>query len=92
MWEIALEYLDLAEAHPCPISYVRGHIFKMLHHCLQLEKNFDLREIIAKTSQMEGFREAVVKLRERYIDFHTGSFFMYIKTKKKIHFVIIYIK
>ena len=92
MWEIALEYLDLAETHPCPISYVRGHIFKMLHHCLQLEKNFDLREIIAKTSQMEGFREAVVKLRERYIDFHTGSFFMYIKTKKKIHFVIIYIK
>jgi len=73
MWELALEYLDLAEKHPCPISYVRGHIFKMLHHCLQLKQNFDLREIIAKTSQMEGFREAVVKLKERYIDYHTGA-------------------
>ena len=39
------EYLDLAEAHPCPISYMRGHLFKMLHHMFQIKTNHDLREV-----------------------------------------------
>lgn len=31
-WELCLEYLDLAELHPCPTSFVRTHLFKMMHH------------------------------------------------------------
>ena len=38
VWQMCEEYLDLAEKYPCPLSYSRGHMFKILHHVLQ-ERN-----------------------------------------------------
>ena len=36
--------------------------------------------MIAKTSEMSQFREAVVKLKDRYIDYYLGIFlFVFIK-------------
>lgn len=73
VWEMCLEYLDLVDEFPCPLSYARGHLFKMLHHMFQIRTNADLREIIAKGQSVEEFRRAVVALRERYLKFHNGE-------------------
>jgi len=73
VWEMCLEYLEYAQKYPCPLSFVRGHLFKMLNHVFQVRTNFDLREIIAKSHSLDEFKHAVEKVRERYLKFHEGQ-------------------
>lgn len=40
VWEPALEYLDLCEKFPCPLSNSRGHMFKMCYHLYVTYKHF----------------------------------------------------
>ena len=56
-----MEYIDLVETYPCPLSYSRGHLFKLMHHLLQIKSNCDIREILAKGQSLEKFKEAVGK-------------------------------
>uniref|UniRef100_A0A7R8VI00 tRNA-dihydrouridine(16/17) synthase [NAD(P)(+)] n=1 Tax=Timema douglasi TaxID=61478 RepID=A0A7R8VI00_TIMDO len=72
-WELALEYLDLAEKYPCPVSYVRGHLFKLFQHCLSLPENFDLRAELGTGSDLVDFRATVQQLKERYLPFDAGE-------------------
>lgn len=63
IWKMAEDYLELAEKYPCPLSYARGHMFKMLHHSLNVHP--DVRDIIAVGKTLECFRLATLKLKER---------------------------
>ncbi|GIX88278.1 hypothetical protein CDAR_392411 [Caerostris darwini] len=66
VWEMALEYLELAKTYPCPTSYVRGHIFKLCHHCLVKEENKEIRQKIGSVNTLEEFRSAVLELKNKY--------------------------
>lgn len=71
-WEMALEYLDLVEKYPCPLSYIRGHLFKLFHHVLCLPSNKDVRFELANKSTLEDFRKVATVIRDRYKPFHDG--------------------
>lgn len=71
-WELCLEYLDLAEKYPCPTSFVRTHLFKMMHHLLSLPENAAERQGIAKGQSLADFRQTVLTLRDRFLPYHNG--------------------
>jgi tRNA-dihydrouridine synthase 1 len=73
VWTMCEEYLDLVEKYPCPLGYSRGHLFKMLHHVLQMKDNFDVRQLIAKGQNLSVFRGAVATLKERLLPYHEGK-------------------
>jgi len=73
VWEMAEEYLDFVDRYPCPTSYARGHIFKIMHHCLAMKENHDVRRIVAKANDMEDFRLAVSMVRERLEPYFNGE-------------------
>ncbi|XP_054449219.1 tRNA-dihydrouridine(16/17) synthase [NAD(P)(+)]-like isoform X2 [Pteronotus mesoamericanus] len=63
VWELAEEYLDLVRQHPCPLSYVRAHLFKLWHHTLQVHQQ--LREELAKVKTLEGVAAVSQELKLR---------------------------
>lgn len=67
LWDATDEYLQLARQHPPPFfSFVRAHIFKILHHCLTMNEHADLRQVVSKTRLLESFLEVALKLKELY--------------------------
>lgn len=66
VWKMCGEYLALVEKNICPNSFIRGHLFKMLHHCLLVDSNQDIRQNLAKASTFEHFKEVVELVRQRH--------------------------
>ncbi|XP_049491399.1 tRNA-dihydrouridine(16/17) synthase [NAD(P)(+)]-like isoform X3 [Panthera uncia] len=63
VWELAEEYLDIVRQHPCPLSCVRAHLFKLWHHTLQVHRQ--LREELAKAKTLEGVAAVSQELKLR---------------------------
>ncbi|XP_025409480.1 tRNA-dihydrouridine(16/17) synthase [NAD(P)(+)]-like [Sipha flava] len=73
VWEPALEYLDLSEQYPCPLSNTRGHLFKLCYHLFCLPENELIREILAKGQNRNDFRNAIMQLKLKYLPYHLGQ-------------------
>ncbi|XP_040293092.1 tRNA-dihydrouridine(16/17) synthase [NAD(P)(+)]-like [Bufo bufo] len=63
VWEMAEEYLELAQQYPCSLSFVRAHLFKLWHHTLQIYQV--LREELAKAKSLEGIINVNKELKLR---------------------------
>ncbi|EFA01195.1 tRNA-dihydrouridine(16/17) synthase [NAD(P)(+)]-like [Tribolium castaneum] len=72
-WEPALEYLNLVDKFPCPLSYIRGHLFKLFHHVLSIPKNNDLRIQLGAANTLEEFKRIVNVMKDLYEPFHQGT-------------------
>uniref|UniRef100_A0A182LUH3 tRNA-dihydrouridine(16/17) synthase [NAD(P)(+)]-like n=1 Tax=Anopheles culicifacies TaxID=139723 RepID=A0A182LUH3_9DIPT len=72
-WSMAHEYLDLVEQYPAPISYIRGHLFKICHHLMHLKSNAELREKLAGSHSVAEFRSVVIQLEQKYLPYHEGK-------------------
>ncbi|CAG0918426.1 unnamed protein product [Notodromas monacha] len=70
VWEMAEEYLQLVKKHPTPISYVRGHLFKMMTHCMMLPECKEKREILASGTSLVEFEEVVAGLKDLFLPYH----------------------
>ncbi|KAM6317690.1 tRNA-dihydrouridine(16/17) synthase [NAD(P)(+)]-like isoform 2-T2 [Podargus strigoides] len=63
VWEMAEEYLEIVQKYPCPLSFVRAHLFKLWHHTLQVYQQ--LREELAKVKTLEGIVDVNRELKLR---------------------------
>lgn len=72
-WDMAQEYLNYVEKYPCPISYIRGHLFKLFHHLMNLRPNNHMREELAVANTIDKFREVVRKIQTKYEPYHEGQ-------------------
>uniref|UniRef100_A0A2C9JUJ0 tRNA-dihydrouridine(16/17) synthase [NAD(P)(+)]-like n=2 Tax=Biomphalaria glabrata TaxID=6526 RepID=A0A2C9JUJ0_BIOGL len=61
IWDMSQEYLDFAEKYPCPLSYIRGHVFKICHHGLSVHR--EVREVVANAKSIQDFRACMEKLK-----------------------------
>ncbi|ALC38542.1 CG3645, partial [Drosophila busckii] len=73
VWQMATEYLELVNKYPCPTSYIRGHLFKLFHHIMNIRQNSELREQLATSNQLEQFLSIVAKVQEKYEPYHSGA-------------------
>jgi tRNA-dihydrouridine synthase 1 len=71
-WEPALEYLSLVDQYPCPMSYMRGHLFKLFHHVLSIPSNNNLRIQLGAANTTEEFRRITKVIKDMYEPFHEG--------------------
>ncbi|KAG4070777.1 hypothetical protein HA402_011003 [Bradysia odoriphaga] len=72
-WDVASEYINLVEQYPCPVSYIRGHLFKLFHHLMNLKTNSEIREALAVANKPNEFRDVIKALEDKFLPFHLGD-------------------
>lgn len=65
-WHLCHQYLTLYHKYPTHLSNVRAHLFKMLHHVLQLPENFCLRDALTKSKTVADFIDIVDRVKQLY--------------------------
>jgi len=62
-WEMADMYLKYVDTYPTPLGSVRGHLFRMWHHCLS--KHLDLRVPMGTARSLDDLKKVSQELKER---------------------------
>ncbi|XP_017152427.2 tRNA-dihydrouridine(16/17) synthase [NAD(P)(+)]-like [Drosophila miranda] len=70
VWQVAKEYLEFVDLYPCPSSYIRGHLFKLFHHIMNIRQNSELRDTLATSNQLVQFQAVVDKVQAKYEPYH----------------------
>ncbi|KAH8260267.1 hypothetical protein KR026_008554 [Drosophila bipectinata] len=73
VWQMAKEYLEFVYLYPCPSSYIRGHLFKLFHHIMNIRQNSELRETLATANQLVQFNSVVEKVKAKYEPYQKGE-------------------
>ncbi|KAH8413351.1 hypothetical protein KR009_010184 [Drosophila setifemur] len=73
VWQMAKEYLEFVDLYPCPSSYIRGHLFKLFHHIMNIRQNSELRDTLATANQLVQFHSVVAKVQSKYEPYHKGE-------------------
>ncbi|KAL3274948.1 hypothetical protein HHI36_019724 [Cryptolaemus montrouzieri] len=72
-WEPAEAYIALVVQYPCPLSYVRGHLFKLFQHMLSAPDNNDIRMRLGEANSIELFQHIIKELKDKYLPYHKGE-------------------
>ena len=65
-WRLCDQYLSFYDTFPTHLSHVRAHLFKMLHHVLQLPENVNLRDAMTMSKTIADLKEIVESVRKLY--------------------------
>jgi tRNA-dihydrouridine synthase 1 len=62
-WQMAEEYMELVDRFPCPMSFIRGHIFKLMHHLLLIHTEF--RDLLGSCRTAGNFKKIISDVKEK---------------------------
>ncbi|KAM7450509.1 tRNA-dihydrouridine(16/17) synthase [NAD(P)(+)]-like protein [Porites harrisoni] len=63
VWQMSDEYMALVDKHPCPLSHIRGHLFRLWR--IILDRNKDMRDKLGTAKSIKEMKEICSTLKER---------------------------
>lgn len=72
-WILAEEYLDLYDSYPTNFGHAKAHMFKLLHHILQLDENLDFREALCLAGKVQDLRPILSEIKNKYCQLNVND-------------------